>query len=69
MSHNLSKTTEVLLEIIGLSYEEFMQMDDDEIQAYVEHRIGKKVTWPKGAKVDGLPICTMEEINRKIDEM
>lgn len=43
-------------------------MEDEEIEAYIEQKTGKKITWPKGAKVEGLPIRTMEEIDEKIDE-
>lgn len=45
-------------------------MDDEEIEAYIEQKkkTGKKITWPKGAKVDGLPIMTMEDVDKKIDE-
>ena len=27
----------------------------------------QKITWPKGAKVDGLPIRTLEDVEKKID--
>ena len=43
-------------------------MDDEEIEDYIEEKTGKKITWPKGAKVDGLPIRAMEDINEKIDK-
>ena len=43
-------------------------MEDEEIEAYIEQKTGKKITWPKGAKVEGLPIITMEDIDKKIDE-
>lgn len=70
MSFKLSnKTKEILSNIIGIPYEELMQMEDEEIEAYIEQKTGKKITWPKGAKVDGLPIRTMEDINKKIDEL
>ncbi len=69
MSFQLSnKTKEQLSRIIGIPYEKLIQMDDEEIDAYIEQKTGKKITWPKGAKIDGLPIRTMEDINKKIDE-
>ena len=43
-------------------------MEDEEIEAYIEQKTGKKITWPNGAKVDGLPIRTMEDVDKKIDE-
>lgn len=70
MSFQLSnKTKEQLSRIIGIPYEKLIQMDDEEIEAYIEQKKGKKLTWPKGAIIDGLPIRTMEDIDKKIDEL
>ena len=44
-------------------------MDDDEIRLDLEKKTGKKVKWPKAAKVDGLPIKTMEEVNKSLDKI
>lgn len=63
-----SKTKEILSKKIGIPYEKLIQMDDEEIEAYIEQKTGKKITWPNGAKVDGLPIMTMEDVDKKIDE-
>ena len=63
-----SKTKEILSKRIGIPYEKLIQMDYEEIEAYIEQKTGKKITWPKGAKVDGLPIMTMEDVDKKIDE-
>ena len=52
----------------GIPYKKLIQMEDEEIEAYIEQKTGKKITWPKGAKVEGLPIITMEDIDKKIDE-
>ena len=69
MSFELSsKTKKILSERIGIPYEKLIQMDDDEIEAFIEQKTGKKITWPKGAKINGLPIKTMEDVNKKIDE-
>lgn len=69
MSYKLSnKAKELLSERIGIPYEKLIQMDDEEIDAYIEQKTGKKITWPKGAKVDGLPVKTMEDIDKRIDE-
>lgn len=62
-----SKTKEILSKKIGIPYEKLIQMDDEEIEAYIEQKTGKKITWPNGAKVDGLPIMTMEDVDKKID--
>ena len=70
MSYQLSnKTKEILSKRIGIPYERLIQMDDEEIEAYIEKKTGKKITWPKGAKIDGLPIRTMEDIDKKIDSL
>ncbi len=70
MSYELSnKTKEILSKRIGIPYEKLIQMEDEEIDAYIEKKTGKKITWPKGAKVGRLPIRTMEDVNKKIDEM
>ena len=69
MSFKLSNQTKKMLsKRIGISYEKLIQMDDDEIEAYIEQKTGKKITWPQGAKIDGFPITTMKEIDGKIDE-
>ena len=70
MSFKLSnKTKEILSKRIGIPYEKLIQMDDEEIEAYIEQKTGKKIIWPKGAKVDGLPIRTMKDVEKKIDEL
>ena len=70
MSYQLSnKTKELLSKRIGIPYEKLIQMEDEEIDAYIEKKTGKKITWPKGAKVDGLPIRTIEDVDQRMDEM
>ena len=64
MSYELSsKTKKMLSERIGIPYEKLLQMNDEEIDDFIEQKTGKKITWPKGAKVDGLQIETMEDLN------
>ena len=51
MSFKLSnKTKEILSKRIGIPYEKLIHMDDEEIEAYIEKKTGKKITWPKGGK-------------------
>ena len=70
MSFELSsKTKKILSKRIGIPYDKLIQMDDEEIEAFIEQKTGKKITWPKRAKIDGLPIKTMEDVNIKIDEL
>ncbi len=63
MSKLSSKTKEMLSKRIGIPYEKLIQMDDEEIEAYIEQKIGKKITWTREAK-----IMTMEDVDKKIDE-
>lgn len=66
MSYELSsKTKKMLSERIGIPYEKLLQMNDEEIDDFIEQKTGKKITWPKGAKVDRLPIKTMEELDER----
>lgn len=70
MSFELSsKTKKILSERIGIPYEKLIQMDDEEIEAFIEQKTGKKITWPKGAKINRLPIKTMEDVNKEIGEL
>ena len=70
MSFELSsKTKKILSERIGIPYEKLIQMDDDEIEAFIEQKTGKKITWPKEAKINRLPIQTMEDVTKKTDEL
>lgn len=67
--HLINETKELLSKRIGVLYEKLIQMDDEEIEAYIEKKTGKKIEWPKGAKVDGLPIRTMEDVDKEIDKI
>lgn len=70
MSKYLSEETKKSLSRrIGIPYDTLIQMDDEAIERFIEEKTGKKITWPKGAKVDGLPICTMEEVDRRLQSL
>ena len=48
MSYQLSdKTKELLSKRIGIPYEKLIQMEDEKIDAYIEQKTGKKITWLK----------------------
>lgn len=52
MSYELSnKTKELLSKRLEIPYEELIQMQDEEIEALIEQKTGKKITWPEGAKI------------------
>ena len=63
------KTKQIISEGIGIPYIDLIRMDDDEITAIVEKKIGRKIKWKSGAMVDGLPIVTSDEIDRRIDKI
>lgn len=66
MSYRLSnKTKEIISNRIGIPYEKLIQMEDEEIDAYIEKKTGKKITWPKGAKIGGESITSLEEKEKK----
>lgn len=66
MSYKLSnKTKEIISNRIGIPYEKLIQMEDEEIDAYIEKKTGKKITWPKGAKIEGESITSLEEKEKK----
>ena len=44
-------------------------MDPLQEKAYVEKKTGKKLGWKEGLKVDGLPIRTMEEVDKRMDKV
>ncbi len=56
MSFQLSnKTKELISKRIGIPYEKLKEMHDEEIEVYIEQKTGKKIIWPKGAKVEASP--------------
>ena len=70
MSYQLKDETKRLIsKRIGLSYEELKNMSDEEIDAYIEKKTGKKMTWPKGAKMNGLPIKTLDDKEKELYDL
>ncbi len=71
MSYQLSnKTKELLSKKNRIPYEKLIQMEDEEIDAYIEQKTGKKNYFGlKVQKVDGLPIRTIEDVDQRMDEM
>ena len=52
MSYDLSsKTKELLSKRLEIPYKELIKMQDEEIEALIEKKTGKKITWPEGAKI------------------
>lgn len=70
MSYKLSdKTKETISRRVGIPCEQLSEMSDEKIESYIEQKTGKKITWPKGAKVDGVPIITKEKLEEKIKNL
>lgn len=66
----LSKQTQKSIEgTVGLPFDEILQMDSQQEKDYVEKKIGKKLSWREGLRVEGLPIRTMEEVDKKISKI
>lgn len=63
------KTIRSLEESVGLSIEEIRNLSLEEEIAYVEKKIGRSLKYPENARIDGMRIRTMEEVDRKIDKM
>ena len=67
MSYQLSdKTKELLSKRIGIPYEKLIQMEDEEIDAYIEQKTGKKITWLKVQQK--LMVYQLELLNMWIKE-
>ena len=70
MSYQLKDETKKLIsKRIGLSYENLKNMSDEEIDAYIEKKTGKKMTWPKDAKMNGLPIKTLDDKEKELYDL
>jgi len=74
------ETKKILSENIGIPYERLITMDDDEITAYIEQKIGKKLGYSNlGARFSGSGddsvlidigrLRTMEDVDKRIDEI
>ncbi len=65
MSYQLNeKTKKHVSERIGIPYEQLIHMDWEEIDKHIEKKIGKKLTFPKEAR-----ILKMEEVDKKLDSI
>ena len=77
---NMRKYQDVKLNPIEPNYDEFEKAFSEEkkiVATYeqnqeenkeIERQNDKKLTWKKGIKVEGLPILTIEEVDRKMKE-
>lgn len=63
------KTKKSIEKIVGLPFKEILKMDPLQEKAYVEKKTGKKLGWKEELKVDGLPIRTMEEVDKRMDKV
>lgn len=63
------ETKKSIEKIVGLPFEKILQMDNLHEKDYVEKKIGKKLSWREGLKVDCIPVRTMEEVDRRMDKI
>ena len=72
------ETKKHLSETIGIPYEQLIQMDDEEITAYIEQKNGSKLTYSKpkmhgsgddSVLLDRGRIRTMEDVNKELDKI
>ncbi len=67
---NLSEKTKKSIErIVGLPFDKILQLDSLHEKDYVEKKTRKMLSWREGLKVDGLPIRTMEEVDKGLDKI
>ena len=65
--YSLSETTKrIISRQVGLPFE-LLDLADEDIENFVKHKTGKKMTIPEGAKVDGYPVTSFEKkLERKL---
>ena len=74
------ETKKALSETIGIPYEKLIQMDDDEITAYIEQKNGKKMGYSNpnhmfsgsgddSVLIDAGRYGTMEDVDKRIDKL
>ena len=72
------ETKKHLSEIIGIPYEQLIQMDNEEITAYIEQKNGKKLTYSKpritgsgddSVLLDRERLITMEDVDKRLDKI
>lgn len=62
------KTKQNLEKMVGMSINDLNKLDDKEKDVFVEKKIGKKLTH-SSKYVDGYPIKTMEQVNKKLSKI
>ena len=74
------ETKKRISETIGIPYEKLIEMDDDEITAYIEAKNGKKMTYSKpnpmfsgsgddSVLIDAGRYRTIEDVDKEIDKI
>lgn len=54
------KTKEIISRQVGLPFE-LLYLADEDIENFVKHKKGKKMTIPVGTKIDGVPVTSLEK--------
>ena len=67
------KAKENISRTIGLPFDEIVNMDFEDLEKYIEQRIGKKPTYDLRLRIEGIPIdeehiITIEQVDKKLDK-
>ena len=68
------KTKEHISVLMGLPFDEIINMDYEELERYIELKIGKKPEWDLKKRIDGIPlddehILTLEQVDKELDKI
>lgn len=60
--------------LMGLPFDEIINMDYEELERYIELKIGKKPEWDLKKRIDGIPlddehILTLEQVDKELDKI
>lgn len=67
------KTKENISRTIGLPFDEIVNMDFEDLEKYIEQRIGEKPTYDLRLRIEGIPIdeehiITIEQVDKELDK-
>lgn len=67
------QTKENISRVIGLPFDEIVNMDFEDLEQHIEQKIGKKPTYDLRMRIDGIPmdeehIITIEQVDKEFDK-
>lgn len=59
---------------MGLPFDEIVSMNYEELERYIERKIGKTPEWDLKKRIDGIPlddeyILTLEQVDKELDKI